>query len=180
MTQSPTARPPQTPSTPRRVKGPIRRSPLSLLLFLAAGIACVVAVAVAAAVLYIGQSAYQAGHQKSPTEAVDAMLDAALNNHDASATDKYLCSGGVKVKRTVHQLVRQINDFNQSNPGTFLTYEWSLSKTSQRDDHAIVMAHVRAKTTSSGSSLSNPEQTWTFKMRDQGGWKVCGLTIPQN
>ncbi|BCJ32648.1 hypothetical protein Athai_01510 [Actinocatenispora thailandica] len=177
MTQPPTTSAP--PSTPRRLKPPLRRTPVSLLLFLLAGFGCLIAVLAATIVIYIGRSAYQAGHQVSPTQAVDGLLDAALNEHDASATDKYLC-GDASVRSKVHGVVRRIKTFEKKNPGTFLTYEWSVRKVWQRRGRALVAAQVRAKTTASGSSTNNPEQRWSFAMRDQGGWKVCALTIPEN
>ncbi|MEV0843672.1 hypothetical protein AB0I55_29520 [Actinocatenispora sera] len=175
MTPSPTA----APAATRPVKPPLRRTPLTLLLFLLAGFASLVAVLAAAIVIYIGQDAYKAGHQMSPTQAVDGLLDAALNEHDAPATDKYLCDQ-VSVRDKIHDVVRQIKTFEKSNPGTFLTYEWSVRKVWQRRDRALVTAQVHARTTASGSSTNNPEQKWKFSMRNESGWKVCGLTIPAN
>lgn len=175
MTPSRTA----TPTPTRPVKPPLRRTPLTLLLFLLAGFACAVAVLAATIIIYIGNSAYHVSHQMNPTQAVDGLLDAALNEHDAPATDKYLCDQ-TAVRDRVHGVIRQIKTFEKSNPGTFLTYEWSIRKVWQRRDRALVTAQVRARTTASGSSTNNPEQKWKFSMRNESGWKVCGLTIPEN
>jgi hypothetical protein len=138
-----------------------------------------IAVLAATVIIYIGNSAYRVGHQVNPVQTVDGLLDAALNQHDAPATDKYLCDQAA-VRNKVHGVVRQIKTFEKANPGTFLTYEWSVRKVWQRRDRALVTAQVRARTTASGSSTNNPEQKWKFSMRDEDGWKVCGLTIPAN
>ncbi|GIL29568.1 hypothetical protein [Actinocatenispora comari] len=175
MTPSRTA----TPTPTRPVKPPLRRTPLTLLLFLLAGFACAVAVLAATIIIYIGQDAYKAGHQTSPTEAVDEFLDATLNKRSMDFASTYLCSNP-PVKQKTRQLIGDIHAFEKSNPGTFLTYEWSIRKVWQRRDRALVTAQVRARTTASGSSTNNPEQKWKFSMRNESGWKVCGLTIPEN
>lgn len=178
MTQPPTTSAP-IPPPPRLVKAPLRRNPLSLMLFLLAGFGCLVAVLAVAVVIYIGQDAYKAGHQTSPTEAVDEFLDATLNKRSMDFASNYLCDDPPVTQKT-RKLISDIHTFEKKNPGTFLTYGWSVRKVWQHRDRALVTAQVRAKTTASGSSTNNPEQKWKFSMSDESGWKVCRLTMPAN
>ena len=109
---------------------------------------------------------------------MDALLDATLNERNPDAVDKYLCSGS-DVGTKFRSIIGKIKSFQKANPDTFLTYNWNITKKSESKDRAVIAAEVRAKTTFGQSSIDNPPQLWTFDMRNQSGWKVCGLKTPQ-
>lgn len=176
MTPSRTAAP--TPTRP--VKPPLRRTPLTLLLFLLAGFACLVAVLAATIIIYIGQDAYKAGHQTSPTGAVRAYLDATLNDHNADLAGSYTCGGKV-IRRQTSELIHRITAALHDHPDAEIKYRWSrVRRTGGGGPRTTVKADVYASTIIKDSVSTSPEQTWTFAMRNEGGWKVCGLTIPEN
>ena len=169
-----TARRPARPG-PKKLKGPIRRTPLRAAAFLALGILATVVMLAAAIGLYISRSAYEAGHQSSPTEAANAFLDAALNNRDVASADKYLCSNQA-IHTKINGIIGGINDF--STDGSSISYRWDTpTLRSRHDDHATVTTTLYADTTDSGDGgTDNPPQTLTMGMQDQGGWKLCSFT----
>jgi hypothetical protein len=178
MTQPPAVidKPTPPPAQPPRVKPPIRRTAGTILGFLSLGAAAGIVVLGLTIGIYIFQDAYQAGHQTSPTNAVDGLLDATFNKRDTSAISKYLCGDPVTANK-VKATISQINKFEKSNPDVFLTYRWDITKKSQNGDQAVVTANVQAKTTVNNSAMDNPPQLWTFGMRNKSGWKVCSLQI---
>lgn len=176
MTPSPTA----APAATRPVKPPLRRTPLTLLLFLLAGFASLVAVLAAAIVIYIGQDAYKAGHQTSPTSAVRAYLDATLNDHNADLAGSYTCANQ-RIHQQTTELIRRIEAALHDHPDAEIKYRWSrVRRTDDSEARTTVKADVYASTIIKDAVSTSPEQTWRFSMRNESGWKVCGLTIPAN
>jgi hypothetical protein len=175
MTPSRTA----TPTPTRPVKPPLRRTPLTLLLFLLAGFACLVAVLAATIIIYIGQDAYKAGHQSTPTGAAEGFLDAMLNEHDVELAENYACDN-----KALHlQLAKTVSDIKkfESRPDSHISYLWDGFKTVSRSaTRARLTSRVSTTTTVNNSIINNPPRTWKFSMRNESGWKVCGLTIPPN
>jgi hypothetical protein len=158
------------------VKPPIRRSARNVVLFLAAGVAAVVAVIVLAAGLYVARSAYQAGHQSSPTAAVNGLLDAALSDRDPASADKYLCPGGT-IRRDVRTLIGRITGYERDTPGARIRYTWDTPRAVTRHgDSATVVAVVQPTSTDGTSVQAGERQSWRFDVRDRGGWHVCRMT----
>jgi hypothetical protein len=134
-----------------------------------------VVVLTAVVVLYIGHSAYRAGHQPTPTAAANAFLYAALHDRQPGTSAKYLCNP--QVTHQVNGLIKKINDY-AAQPGSAISYDWTVRATSQHGDQATVAADVTAQVTAAGNISTQPPQTWTLDMRNQGGWKVCRLVVP--
>jgi|GEM_PF-6957966 len=177
------SQPPSTPPAPptthpakrTNIKSPIRFTIRNILLILAASLALGLAAAVVVVVFAINQSAYQAGHQPTPTAAARGLLYAMLNDRSTASSDKYLCDG--PVHRQVHRLIGQVNDFATGDNS--ISYSYGINTpTMHGEDAATVTADVTARTTTSGSTIVQPTQTWTMSMRNDSGWKVCRLSIP--
>lgn len=180
MTQTRAAADTSAPPTARRrrVKRPIRRTPGTILAFLALGAASTVAVLVLAAGLYIFQDAYQAGHQATPKGAADAFLDAMLNKRSMDFASTYMCDDG-RLARQTESVVGRIKRFEKENPGSSIKYLWGDFHTKHVSNaRATVTTRVTASTTVDQSVINNPPQVWSLDMRDRGGWKVCGLSMP--
>lgn len=162
------------PRRSKKLKGPIRRTPLNALGFLGAGALATVAVLAIAAFLYISQSAYQAGHQSTPTSAVNGFLDAALNDRYMSTMDKYLC--GDTARRQAQTLLNQIDDVQAD--GSSVDFYWQNTHVTQRpnDNRATVTASVTATVTTDGKFVNNSPHTWRFHLQDRAGWKICSFT----
>ncbi|GAA4200249.1 hypothetical protein [Actinocatenispora rupis] len=177
MTPPPVLDAPKAPKT-RRVKRPIRRTPLTVAGFLAAGVGAVVAVVVAVAVLYVGQDAYKAGHQSTPAGAADGFLDAMLNQRSMDLAQGYMCDSKPFHQR-VAKLIKQVKDF-EAQPSSSVSYLWGGFKTvSKTDSAARLSTNVTTTTTTDGTMVDNPEQTWTLELKSEFGWKVCGLRVPE-
>jgi hypothetical protein len=161
---------------PRKLKRPIRRTPGNVLLFLGAGVAAVVLVVAAAAALYITRSAYQASHQASPTAAARGMLYATLHERDQAAVAKYLCNN--TIRRRVDKLIDRNVRYLSAHPGSSLTYTWSsVRQLSRHGGTATVTTDVDGDLIQNGQHYPASTQHWTMGLRDQGGWKVCSLSI---
>lgn len=172
MTQPQTA----TAPPPRRLKRPIRCTATHAVGFLALGTAAVVLLLAVAVGVYIGQSAFQAGHQPTPNSAVQAFLDGALNDRRMATVEKYLCSNQ-SIHRKVGTLITDINQYTRQHPNTTLTYDWDHVTTVTRSrGHATVAADVRGRATIGGVPTQEPAQRWTFQLANHVGWKICGLT----
>lgn len=166
MTAAPSGR------RPTRLLRPIRRTPLNVMAFLGLGVVAVVLVLALVVGQYILRSAYQAGHQPTPTAAADAMLYAMLHDRDPASVGKYLCDAPIEHK--VDRLIQRINDFTRSGKNT-IDYNWDTHQTYRSGDRATVAAKIEATVTQNGVLSSNPPEYWKLAMRDRGGWKVCGL-----
>lgn len=178
MTPPPVLDAPKAPKT-RRVKRPIRRTPGTVLGFLAAGAAAVVVVLGLAAGLYVFQDAYKAGHQSNPKDSADAYLDAVLNKRSMDFATTYLC-GGAAVRGQTEKIISGIKRFEKANTGSTVKYIWTgFHQVSRTDSTATLTTQVTASTSVNDSVINNPAQTWTFTMRNESGWKVCGLRVPE-
>jgi hypothetical protein len=156
----------------------VRCTALHAVGFLALGTAAVVLVLAVVVGVYIGQSAFQAGHQPTPNSAVQGFLDGALNDRRMSTVEKYLCSNQ-SIHRTVGALITSINTYTRQHPNTTLTYDWgAVTTVSRSDGRAVMAAHIRGRATIGGVPVQEPAQRWTFRLVDHGGWKICGLTRP--
>jgi len=178
---APTSSAPQTPlpATKTKVKPPIRFRLRNVLLFLAAGLALVVAAVTAVVVFYIGRSAYQAGHQTSPTEAADGLLYAILHERSESAASKYLCDDG-SIKHQVHSMIGQAKRFESS--GKSAQYSWGAPHVRSRSTgRATVTVNVGLKVLDGSHTYPYPDQGWILGERNGGGplggWHVCSLRI---
>lgn len=159
---------------PVRLKRPIRRTPLQALAFLGLGVVAVVLVLALALGQYIVRSAYQAGHQPTPTDAAEGMLDATLHDRDPSSVGKYMCNAAVE--RKIDDQIQRIKDFTKSGRNS-IDYSWDTRQAARSGDRATVIATIDATVTQNGVLSADPPQRWTLAMRDRSGWKVCGLTI---
>lgn len=161
---------------PRRLKRPLRCDALNAILFLGAGVLAVAAILAAVTIAYIAQTAYQAGHQATPTAAVQDFLDAALNDRHMATVEKYLCNNQT-VHRSVGTLITGINTYTRHHPNTTLTYDWdNVHQTTRTSQTATVTADIRTRATVSGTPLQEPAQLWSFQLADHAGWKICRLT----
>lgn len=163
------------PRRSKKLKGPIRRTPLHALGFLGAGALATIAVLAVAVALYISQSAYHAGHQSTPTGAVNGFLDAALNDRYMSTMDKYLC--GDTARRQAQRLLDQIDGVEAD--GSSVDFFWQNTRITQHpsDNRAIVTAAVTATITTDGKFVNNSPHTWRFHLHDRAGWKICSFTM---
>ena len=164
-----------TPSR-RRIKPPIRRTARNMAAFLALGLVAALLAVAAVVVVYIANSAYQAGHQATPTSAVKGMLYATLHDGDKTSAAKYLCDAAIT--RQVNTLIDQNDRFTHSGKDTTLSYEWGAPHVvSQHSGQATVTADIDLLVTEHGRQYGYPEQHWTLGLRDHGGWKICSLSI---
>ncbi|MGA8114820.1 MAG: hypothetical protein WCA46_14235 [Actinocatenispora sp.] len=177
MTESPPVAdaPTSAPARPRRVKRPIRRTPGTILGFLALGAAATIITLALAAGLYIFKDAYKVTHQTSPTDAADSYLDATLNKRSMSFSETYICAG-THIRRQTAKMISQIKEFEKATPGNFISYNWTDMKVlHRRASRAIITVEVQARTTVGGTTTNNPGVMWTFTLRNESGWKVCSL-----
>lgn len=179
MTPSPTVTPaPPTRKVPR-VRRPIRRTPGTVLGFLALGAAAVVVVVGLAVGLYIFQDAYRTAHQTSPTQAADGFLDAMLNDHRLDLARNYMCDSSA-LERQVGSMIQRIKSAQTEHPNAQIKYTWSgFRQGSRSGSQASLTTDVTVSTILGSAVSTSPAQTWTFAMRNEGGWKVCGLRVPE-
>ena len=158
---------------PARLLRPIRRTPLTVMAFLGLGTVVVVLVLALVVGQYVLRSAYQAGHQPTPTAAADAMLYAMLHDRDTSSVGKYLCDAAIE--RRVDNLIQRITVFTKSGKNT-IDYNWDTHQTYRSGNRATDAATIEATVTQNDVLSRNPPEHWKLAMRNQGGWKVCSLT----
>lgn len=169
---------PPTPKPPR-VKRPIRRTPGTVLGFLALGAAAVVVVVGLAVGLYIYQDAYRTAHQTSPSQAADGFLDATLNDHRLDLAENYMCNDDA-LDRQIGSMIQRIRSTQTEHPNAHIKYTWNgFRQLSRRDARASLTTDVAVSTIIGSAVSTSPAQTWTFEMRNEGGWKVCGLRVPE-
>lgn len=174
MTQSSTLPGPTAPA-PRRLKRPIRRTTTTVLGFFALGCAAVVVVLAGVVGLYILRDAYQAGHQPTPRDAANAYLDAMLNKNSLSLAENYMC-GSAALEKQTRDIIRQPTEFMAKYPGATMTYSWSGFKVRHKTPKsAVLQSRVSSVATVGGHIVTSPTATWTLRLKDSHGWKVCAL-----
>ncbi|HEY3503221.1 MAG TPA: hypothetical protein VGN37_10635 [Actinocatenispora sp.] len=179
MTTPPPVLDAPTASKARRAKRPIRRTPGTVLGFLALGAAAVVVVVGLTVGIYIYQDAYRTAHQTSPSQAADGFLDATLNDHRLDLAENYMCDGDA-LERQIGSMIQRIKSAQTEHPNAQIKYTWSgFRQVSRRDARARLTTDVTVSTIIGSAVSTNPAQTWTFAMRNVGGWKVCGLRVPE-
>lgn len=117
----------------------------------------------------------EAAHQATPTKAVDSYLDGMLYQHKTDVAESYTCGNG-SIKRKTKSTVDGINKYIRKT-GALMDYTWSSPAVkSRKGDRAIVTSQVSALVTVDNRMDDSPVTTWTFDVRDQFGWKVCGFS----
>jgi hypothetical protein len=130
--------------------------------------------------IYISKSAYQAAHQTTPTAAVDSFLQATLQERDLSMAQDYMCSDSALTAR-VSKVINQIKSFDRGDANASVVYNWERPTTiSRHQKQATVAARVRVRRFVDGAITNSRVSSWRFKTINESGWKVCGLTIPEN
>jgi hypothetical protein len=126
---------------------------------------------------YIFNVSQKAAHQTSPTAAVDAFLDAALHAHNLDLAEGYTC-GSEDINRITKSTIDQIRSYEKAHPDTSVSYLWSNpTQKSRSGNHTTVTSDITARTIINGATTDAPAQTWTFDVRNKGGWKVCSVTM---
>jgi len=113
----------------------------------------------------VGGALYYTLGGGSPTATVESFLKAAFTDRDLEAAKEYVCA---------KEATDMQRDFNY--PGqTEVSVSWSnVQETSNDGSKAEVAVDMAVKAELNGQS-NEIKGTWTFKLVNEGGWKVCDV-----
>jgi hypothetical protein len=168
--------PPPPPAQPPPKRKPIRFGCVTLIGFLGLGVVGAVVLIILIAGGYIFTESQKAAHQATPTGAVNSYLDSVLHDRKTDTAENYTCNND-SIKRLTKSTIDGINNYTHKYPGAVIDYTWSEpALKSKKGDRATVTSNVSASTTASERVTNSANVIWTFDVRNESGWKVCGLT----
>jgi hypothetical protein len=109
--------------------------------------------------------------RSAPDVAVDNYLRAYLVDRNDVTADLYSCEDRSKLKAI--QAFRADLEGREKSFKTEFTITWSALQTSTSDGSANVKTDLRFSAVVEGFQQSDL-QSWSFEVRDDGGWRVCG------
>jgi hypothetical protein len=105
-----------------------------------------------------------------PTSAVSRLLDAVFDKADETTADRYVCDGA-RDGQTAQRLRQRAHLTNTDT--TKITWT-DPTQDSRNGDSATVSTSL---TLPGSGTADSSQQKWQFSVVDEGGWRVCGLTV---
>jgi hypothetical protein len=154
--------------------GKVRNRRLRLWLAMGAGLLALFCLGGAAVFITLYDEATKID-RTTPDQVTSSFLRAYLGNRDDQQASLFTCESGPKLDaltRLRDEMVSREKEF-----GTTVTASWGpLTVSGSAADRKTVAVTVTVAGWADGQSVSSRDESWTFDLVDQEGWRVCGAT----